>query len=580
MSHNSGSDAKALRAVWCLLRRHLAEVLVALLAMSAASAGLLALPLAVRKMLEASLGPQPVAPSVGSLGVIAVLLCILAVAAYLSSVFLQDVSRKVCAELREAFVGRWLRASVAAQRDLAVGEFGERLTTSLADVDWFIRASLGHFLGMMVLMVGGGFMLFWTNWKLALVTLLALPFCVLALRAIERRSRALLRERRNKSESLAGMLQGAFLGLEVVKAFNAEKTVIGEFRRRQEPLLAVQLRESLVASLVEPVLIATGAVTFLLIVFFAATFMARGSMTAPELFTFLVYLMFILPNLRTLGLQLARWRHLRIALDFLDDVSRIPPEEESPRAVVLPDGTRGQIEFRDVCFSHPGRPRVLQNVSFSAAPGERVGIVGASGVGKSTMFHLLLRFFDATSGFIFLDGQDITQCRRASLRRVLAYVPQDPMLLDGSILDNVRLGNPAANHFEVVTAIEAARAGDFIASLPDGLDTQVGERGLKLSAGQRQRLAIARALIKDAPVLLLDEATSAMDPRTEKLFAESIRSAMQGRTALVIAHRLATIVQLPRLVFIHEGRVADYGTHEELMARCPDYRAVVGASLV
>lgn len=578
--HQDGSDAKALLGVFALLRPHAAKVVVALVAMSAASAGLLALPLMVRGMLEASLGSRSQPPSFASLGLIAVVLAVLALAAYVSTVLLQDVSRRTCASLREAYVGRWLRASIAAQRDLAVGEFGERLTTSLADVDWFIRASLGHFLGMLVLMFGGGFMLLWTNWRLALVTLLALPPCVWALRAIEKRGRALLRERRTKSESLAGMLQGAVLGLEVVKAFNAEKIVIGEFRRRQSPLLAVQLRESLVTSLVEPVLIATGAVTFLLIVFFAATFMARGSMSAPELFTFLVYLMFILPNLRTLGLQLARWRHLRIALDFLDDISRIPPEEDRSGAVLLPPKIRGHVEFRNVGFSHPGRSRVLEGVSFSVAPGERVGIVGASGAGKSTIFHLLLRFFDPSSGVITLDGHDVTGCRRDSLRQALAYVPQDAMLLDGSILDNLLIGNPEAQPRDVNAALEAARADDFVSALPEGIKTQVGERGLKLSAGQRQRLAIARALLKNAPVLLLDEATSAMDPRTEKLFAESIRSVMQGRTALVIAHRLATILDLPRLVFIHEGRVAGSGTHEELMAGCADYRAVVGASLV
>lgn len=573
-------DLDAVRAVLGLLRPHAADVAVAILSMALASAGLLAAPQLIRGMLEASLRPHPVPPAAGTFALVAAVLVVLACAAYLSSVLLQKVSRHVCARLREAYVGRWLRASVAAQRDHAAGEFGERLTSSLSDVDWFIRSSLGHLPGMLVLMVGGVAMLFWTNWKLAAVTLLALPVCVLALRAIEKRSRLLLRERRRSAESLAGMLQGAILGLDFIKAFNAEEVVIDEFRKRQRPLLDVQRREAAVASLVEPVLILTGAVTFLLIVFFAANLMVRGALSAPELLTFLVYLMFILPNLRTFGLQLARWRHLRIALDFLHDVSRIPPEADRPDAARLPSPCRGAVEFRGVSFGHAGRHAVLDRLSFSVAPGERVGIVGASGAGKTTIFHLLLRFFDPSQGAICVDGSDIALFRRDSVRRVLAYVPQDPVMLDGSIAENLRLGRPEAGEGEIVAAAEAARAMDFITSLPEGLSTQVGERGLKLSSGQRQRLAIARALLRNAPILLLDEATSAMDPRTERLFGESVQSAMQRRTTLVIAHRLATILQLPRLLFLHEGRLADAGTHDELMSRCAAYRLVVGASTV
>lgn len=576
--HEPGTKTTA--ALLHLLRPHTAEVLLALFAMAVASLGLLAVPLAVRKMLEASLAPQPVAPTFGSLGLVAIILSILAAAAYISSVLLQNVSRKVCAALREAYVIRWLQATVAARREVATGEFGERLVTSLADVDWFIKTSLGNFLGMVVLMSGGAFMIFWINWKLALVTVLTLPVCVLALRSIEKKSRAVLREKRREGESLAGMLQGAVLGLDVVKAFNAEEAVVREFRRRQSPLLALQLRESLVASLVEPVLIATGAVTFLFIVFFAATLISRGSLTAPELLAFLIYLMFILPNLRTLGLQLARWRHLRIALDFLDDVSRIPPERDGPHDQSLPRDLRGSVEFREVSFSFPGRGKVLSDLSFSVAPGEHIGIVGASGAGKTTILHLLLRFFDPADGKILLDGHDIASCQRRSVRQAFAYVPQDPLLFDGSIMENLRLAKPEAGAREITSALEAARAEEFVATLPQGLETHVGERGMKLSAGQRQRLAIARALLRNAPILLLDEATSAMDPRTEQLFGESLRSAMQGRTALVVAHRLATIVQMQRLLFVHAGRVAGTGTHAELMRDCADYREVVGASLL
>ncbi len=578
MSALQNPDRRALMRLANLLRPHRWAVGVALAAMSGASLALLAVPLMVKRMLEGAMSAEAAAPSAWLLLAMTGILLVLGVSAYVSSVLLHQVSRKVCARLRSECVSRWLRASLGAQRDTPVGELSERLNTSLADIDWFLKSSLGNLLGVILLMTGGVAMLFWVSWKMAAVTALLAPVAVLSLRWIERTGRELLRRRRLEGEKLAGMLQGMILGLDVIKAFNAEEAERERFEARQGRLLEIEGKESYVASLAEPVLIATGAVMFLFVVFLAGQLIAAGAMTAAELVTFLVYLMFVLPNLRTLGLQLARWRHLKVAVEFLDDTARLAEETDLHGAVALggklPPCT--EVIFDNVSFVHQGRAGGLEGLSFSIRPGEHVGVVGASGAGKSTILSLLLRFYDASGGRILLDGRDVAGCTRASVRDFMAYVPQDPVLFDGTILENVRLGRPGASENEVEDACRAAQALDFVRELPEGFLTPVGERGLKLSAGQRQRLAIARALLKDAPVLLLDEATSALDPQTERLFGEALDALAGRRTAIIVAHRLSTVRSLPRLLFLKDGALAAEGSHEELLARSSDYRVLVG----
>jgi len=579
MNPSGRSDWQTIRRVAQLLRPHTLAITLALTSMSAASAGLLALPLIVRDMLERATAVQPTPPSGGQIATMAAVLLVLALAAYFSAVLLHEVARKVCASLRIDYVSRWLRASMGSHRNIPPGEWAERLNTGVLDIDWFIKSSLGNLLGVVLLMSGGVFMLFWMSWRLALVTAFICPLTVLALRFIERESRQLLRLGRAAGEKMAGALQSVILGLDVIKAFNAEDRELARFKGRQQALMDVQRRESYVASLVEPVLIATGAVTFMFVFFLAGRFIAEGTMTSAELVTFLVYLMFVLPNLRTLGLQLARWRHVKVALEFMDDASRLTQETDAAGARPLAVPSRGLIEFRDVTYVHQGRSHGLHRVSFTIQPGEQVGLVGASGAGKSTLLYLLLRFYSPSSGSVLLDGQDLAGCARGAVREAFGYVPQEGVLFDGTILDNLVVGHPSATEGQIQAACEAAQAWSFIRDLPDGLQTQAGDRGLKLSAGQRQRLSIARALLKDAPVLLLDEATSALDSRTEQLFGDALRRSIGNRTAIIVAHRLSTVISLPRLLFLHEGVIADVGSHEELMERCAAYREIAGSAV-
>ena len=566
------SEWQTIQRVAALLLPHRIAVGGALVLTGLSSMGLLAMPVLVRGMLDRAAHEQ--APTGWQVASVVLILASLAVFAYVSAVLLHQVARKVCASLRSEYAARWLRSCMASHRSVAAGEYAERLNTSLADISWFIRASLGNALALVLLMVGGAGMLFWISWKLAAVIVLTGPLVVVALRLLERRGRILLRRSRVEAEKMAGTLQSMVLGLDVIKSFNAEKEALNRFELRQSGLLAVQRKESFVSSAVDPLLIFAGAATFLLVVFFAGRLVAEGNLDMVEFVTFLVYLMFVLPNLRNLGIQLARWRHVKVALDILDDSAHLPPELDAGKASLRAGA--GRIEFRDVVYRHTGRTSGLEGFSLVIEPGEHVGIVGESGAGKSTLLSLLLRFQEPQAGRILIDEQSMGECTLSSVREAFSYVPQETLLFEGTIRENLLLAKPSASDAELRAVCVSSQVWSFIESLPLGLDTPAGDRGLRMSAGQRQRLAIARALLRNAPILLLDEATSALDPKTEKLFASALRQCLKGRTMLVVAHRLASVADLPRVVFLNRGVVAAEGTHADLLARCTDYRRLAG----
>ena len=241
--------------------------------------------------------------------------------------------------------------------------------------------------------------------------------------------------------------------------------------------------------------------------------------------------------------------------------------------IALPSRLKGAIRFEGVGFTYPSRPQtpVLDAVSFSIDPGERVALVGPSGAGKSTIFALVLRFYDVTAGRILIDGADIKHCDPLALRRAMAIVPQDPVIFSGSVTDNVRFGRPEATDAEIHEACAAAHALEFVERLPQGFDTDLGERGVKLSGGQRQRISIARALLADRPILLLDEATSSLDAESERQVAGALERLERGRTTLVIAHRLATVRNADRIIVMDGGRIHAMGTHHELLRDSPLY---------
>jgi len=294
-----------------------------------------------------------------------------------------------------------------------------------------------------------------------------------------------------------------------------------------------------------------------------------GRMTAGTLSQFVLYAVFAAGALSQLSEVWNELNQAAGAAGRIDELLRVAPEIRAPaRPLALARPARGEIRFENVSFAYPTRPqaRVLDGISFSVTPGERVAVVGPSGAGKSTLFHLLLRFYDPLAGKILFDGVDLSEADPKEVRRRLALVPQDVAIFAMSIGENIRLGRPEASEAEVEAAARLALVDEFVAALPQKYSTEIGERGVTLSGGQRQRIAIARAILRDAPVLLLDEATSALDAESETLVQEALKHSMEGRTSLVIAHRLATVLNADRILVLDQGRLVEEGSHDKLVA--------------
>lgn len=571
---------RGIARIAALLAPYKVKIVLSLAAMTFTCLGLLALPLLARDALYRAIHLHALNVSVGiGVAIVAGFLA-LAAAGYASSVLLFQVAHELTGRLRCDYVRHLLRVPVGYHRDAATGRLMERLSGSLHEIDWFVKRGFGGLLGVVILMGGGTVMLFTLNWKLALFSACIAPLMALSLRLINGWSRNLQRQRMNAMESLMASLHGLLGGIEVVKAFNGESREERRFEERQNRLVSVQRVESLVAALMEPLLVTMASMNFLVVLLYGSHLIAIRELGPEELITFLIYLAFLLPNARNLAMQVAQWRHLNVALDRLEEVATIVPERDASGASPLARPVRGEVEFVHVRYGYHEREQVLTDLSFRVDAGQRVGIVGESGAGKSTLFNLLLRFYTPNEGSIHVDGQEVQSTTLQSLRDAIAVVPQDSVLFDDTILENVRYGNPSASDAEVKAACEAARAAAFIESLPEGYLTQVGERGLKLSGGQRQRLAIARAFLKNAPILLMDEATSSLDAATENELRVAMEELMQNRTTLVIAHRLSTVTHLPRILMVSDGKILDQGSHEQLLERCQPYRSFVSTQLI
>jgi len=569
-----------LNRLTALLKPFRGRLLLFLLCMGVGSGCYLSLPLIVKNMADVVLkAGQPTIP-VPLLLLLAGAIGLAGAANGASQLLIFDVAHRLTARLRKQYVDHLLWLPMEYHRQGRIGNLIDILTTSLTDIEWFIKNSIGNVFGITLIVAGGVVMMFILSWQLSLLLLLTILPCGLVLRALFRRARKLHQQRQAASGTLISHLHALLYGIEIVKAFNAEELEGARFQARQDDMLALQQRTARFLALVEPISVTLAVITFMLILLFGGSLLVSEELAPDKLIAFMLYLLIIMPQVRTISMLMSRWQLAGTALDRITAVLDAPPETDPPGARPLAQPVAGRIEFRHVGYNYGGRERAMDDVSLLIHPGERVGIVGESGAGKTTLFNLMLRFYRPQEGVIRIDDRDLATVTAASLRRTIAVVPQDIVLFDDTVMENVRYGRPGADDAAVMAACRAAQTEEFIRAMPDGYATRLGDRGLNLSAGQRQRLAIARALLKDAPILLLDEATSALDAVTERQLRDAMDVAMAGRTTIVIAHRLATVVHLPRLIVMRRGRLLDDGTHDELLARCETYRSLVATQLI
>ena len=494
-----------------------------------------------------------------------VLYAIYAIASYWRSFLAGLAGHRVIFDLRQALYLHLQRMSLSFFDRQRVGAVISRMTTDIASAQNFVGAAFVNTVMDLSCVVVIIVLLFLVHPTLAAVSLLVLPFYAVASYHLQKRIKAKSRQMHHQLQEMSGDLHEQFAGISTIQAFTQEEAEAREFREQSEEYLETVLGNVKLQSVA---LGLTGFLTALgpiLVLWFGALEVWAGHLTVGTLMAFYAYLGMLyqpIQRLTELNLILA---NSMAAMDRIFEVFDTFSEvQEQPAAVMLPR-VKGALAFEDVSFQYDGREPVLEHLHLAIPSGTTVALIGPSGAGKSTLVKLLPRFYDVTGGRITMDEMDIRQATLKSLRQQIAIVPQEPILFSGTIADNLRYGKPEAAEADMRRAAREAFADAFIEQLPEGYETEIGERGVRLSGGQKQRLAIARAFLRDAPIVILDEPTSALDAESEELIKQALRRLLEGRTALIIAHRLSTIQHAHRVIVLEGGRIIEQGRHEELL---------------
>ena len=495
---------------------------------------------------------------------------------YYQNVLASRVGQQVVLDIRRRLFAHMQRLSLSFHAKSSTGDLLTRLTGDVNMLRELLVASLLSFISEVVVLVGFVSVMFWMEWRLALASVVVIPVVFTLVTVYSGRIRDATRKQRKREGELASRLHQALNGIHIVQLFAREdqedERLRGLNKRSLRSGLKATRLEAQLNRAVELSLAGGTAVTLWL----GALQVIAGRLTPGELIVFVSYMQSFYRPLRRISRVAERATKADSCVERITNVLD-QASDVWDGWVVAPRSSgafKGALRFRDMTFEYkPGRP-VLREIDFAIAPGQTVALVGPTGAGKSTLLGLVPRLWDPSSGVVEVDGRDVRDYTLKSLRDQIAVVPQDGMLFSGTIRENILYGKPEATVVDLEAAARAARIHDHIVSLPEGYDTSVGERGVTLSGGQRQRLAIARALVKDAPIVLLDEPTTGLDAESESLVMEALDRLLEGRTALVIAHRLATVRRADLILVLDEGRVVESGTHEDLLASGGRYRAL------
>ncbi|MDE2364955.1 MAG: ATP-binding cassette domain-containing protein [Hyphomicrobiales bacterium] len=560
----------ALRPLLPYALRNKGRIAAALVALTVASAATLTFPFAVRRMIDFGFSTENAGTINTYFGGMLAVVGVLALASGSRYYLVMTLGERVVADLRDDVFAHLARLDASFYDSARVGELVSRLTADTTQLKTAFGASASILLRNLFMFIGAIALMIATSPKLSGLVLVAIPVIVFPLigsgRLVRKRSR-----RAQDTLADASAFAAENLGaVRTMQAFGAEETTTRRFAGAVEEAYDAARTATASRAVLTAVAIFLAAASVIAVLWYGAHDVLAGRMSSGTLSQFVLYAVL---GASSLGELSQVWGEVSAAAGSagrIGELLAVAPKIFAPKTpAALPKPARGEIAFDRVTFSYPSAPiaGVVDDLSFKVAPGERVAIVGASGAGKSTLFQLLMRFYDPLAGRITLDGVDIKTVDPQDLRARIALVPQEPVIFGATIAENIAYGSPAATRENIVAAARRAAADGFIREQDKGYDSMVGERGVTLSGGQRQRIAIARAILRDAPVLLLDEATSALDAENEALVQGALEDVMKGRTTLVIAHRLATVLEADRILVMDAGRVVEEGTHASLVAR-------------
>jgi len=558
----------ALSQLWPFLIPYRMMMLMAFIALVVTACISLILPLAVRRVVDGFQSSSAVLLD-GYFSAALAIALLLAIGTGLRYYLVTKLGERVVADIRKAVFDRMIRMSPAFFEKIMTGEVLSRITTDTTLLLSVISSSVSVALRNTMILFGGLTLMLFTSGKLTGLVLLLVPIVIVPIVVLGRRLRKLSRENQEWIASSSGSASEALLSAQTIQAFTAETAQSERFSDVTDKSYSSahkRIQTRAVMTVIVITLIFFGVVGVLWI---GARDVRTGGMSIGELVQFVIYAIMVAGAAGALS---EIWSELQRAAGaterLIDLLGATDPVKDPDAPVQLALPVKGEITFDNVQFSYPSRPNTsaLDGVSFTVKAGETIALVGPSGAGKSTIIQLLQRFYDPQSGRISIDGCPIDTLARAEFRSHIALVPQDPVIFAASAVDNIRFGRPDATDAQVIDAAKAAAAHEFLAKLPEGYDSYVGERGIMLSGGQKQRVAIARAILRDAPILLLDEATSALDSESEKLVQEAVEDMAKTRTTLIVAHRLATVKKADRIFVFEDGKIVATGTHDALVA--------------
>ena len=569
-----GRNLKPLRELVPFIRPYLGTLFVAMGALLLASGALLVIPVAVRYVIDSGFTSEDAA-SVDRyffylLGVVILVGLFGAARAY----FLTWLGERVVADIRDKVYRHVIRMDPYFFEITKIGEVLSRLTADTTLIQSISGVGLSIILRSSIQFIGALILLGITNFALMGYIVVIMPLVLIPILAIGRWVRRLSRDSQDRIADASGLAAETLTAAQTVQSFTAEEMESQRFGEMIKTSFETAVRRIQARALFSMVAITGMFSTLIVVLWIGARAVLAGEMTGGELGQFVLYAMFVAMSAAALSEQWGELQRAAGAMERLLELLQSVPRIRAPENPVdLPEVRDGRVCFDNVSFNYPSRPasKALDSFSMEISAGEKVAFVGPSGAGKSTTFQILMRFYDPQVGRVLVDGVDVSKARPEDIRARIGIVPQETVIFGASARDNIRFGRPAATDQEIEEAARAAAADEFIRQLPEGYDTYLGERGTRLSGGQKQRIAIARAILKDAPILLLDEATSSLDAESERLVQKALDFLETGRTTLVIAHRLATVLKADRIVVIDEGRIVDIGSHEELVGRDPLY---------
>lgn len=554
--------------LFSFLKPYKVRVALALTALITTVAATLGLGQGVKQLIDAGFSTENPGALDNALVFLLILAVVMAAGTFMRFFMVSWIGERVVADIRQAVFQRILSLHSAFFEVTRTGEILSRLTTDTTLLQSVVGSSASMALRNFLNLLGGVAMLFVTNVKLTGIVLLVVPLVVAPIVIYGRKVRKLSKESQDRVADVGAFAEETVNAIHTVQAFTHEREdehrflgeVSGAF---QAAVKRIQARSILSAAVILLVFSAIAVVVWV-----GGRDVMSGAITGGELAAFLFYATMVAFNVGIISevmgeLQRAAGATERL-VELLDSESEI---KAPPHPVNLPEKTLGHVRFDHVDFRYPSRPDVLalQDISLDIAAGETVALVGPSGAGKTTLMQIMLRFFNVERGIVSIDGVDIALADPQEVRKRMALVPQDPVIFSANAWENIRYGRPDATNEEVRKAADAAQATEFLERMPDGFNSFLGEKGMRLSGGQRQRLSIARALLRDPGILLLDEATSALDAENERIVQAALERLMTGRTTLIIAHRLATVVNADRICVIDQGRIQAIGTHQQLM---------------